>query len=39
VLVNTALDALEETDGRYGLISICGGAGVASAMVIERLPQ
>jgi acetyl-CoA C-acetyltransferase len=37
VLVNTALDALEESDGRYGLISICGGAGVASAMVIERV--
>lgn len=36
-LVSVLLDELERRDGRYGCISICGAAGVASAMVIERM--
>ena len=36
-LVGVVLDELDRRDGRYGCISICGAAGVASAMVIERL--
>jgi acetyl-CoA C-acetyltransferase len=37
-LVGVVLDELDRRGGRYGCISICGAAGVASAMVIERLP-
>ncbi|MEO8859186.1 MAG: acetyl-CoA C-acyltransferase [Burkholderiaceae bacterium] len=37
-LVSVLLDELERRDLRRGCISICGAAGVASAMVIERLP-
>ncbi len=36
-LVGVLLDELEQRNKRYGCISICGAAGVASAMVIERL--
>ncbi|MBP6505125.1 MAG: acetyl-CoA C-acyltransferase, partial [Rhodoferax sp.] len=36
-LVGVMLDELDRRQGRYGCISICGAAGVASAMVIERL--
>jgi acetyl-CoA C-acetyltransferase len=36
-LVGVVLDELDRRDARYGCISICGAAGVASAMVIERL--
>jgi len=36
-LVGVVLDELDRRDGRFGCISICGAAGVASAMVIERL--
>ena len=36
-LVGVVLDELDRRQGRYGCISICGAAGVASAMVIERL--
>jgi len=36
-LVSVLLDELERRDARFGCISICGAAGVASAMVIERL--
>jgi len=35
-LVSVLLDELEQRGLRYGCISICGAAGVASAMVIER---
>jgi acetyl-CoA C-acetyltransferase len=35
-LVSVLLDELERRGQRYGCISICGAAGVASAMVIER---
>ncbi|MEP6969632.1 MAG: acetyl-CoA C-acyltransferase [Betaproteobacteria bacterium] len=36
-LVGVVLDELDRRGGRYGCIAICGAAGVASAMVIERL--
>jgi acetyl-CoA C-acetyltransferase len=36
-LISVVLDELSRRNGRYGCISICGAAGVASAMVIERL--
>ena len=36
-LVSVLLDELERRDARFGCISICGAAGVASAMVLERL--
>ena len=36
-LVSVLLDELDRRDQRYGCISICGAAGVASAMVIERM--
>lgn len=36
-LVSVMLDELDRRDRRYACISICGAAGVASAMVIERL--
>jgi len=36
-LVAVLLDELERRQARYGCISICGAAGVASAMVVERL--
>ncbi len=35
-LVSVLLDELERRGARYGCISICGAAGVASAMVVER---
>ena len=36
-LVSVLLDELERRGARYGCISICGAAGVASAMVVERI--
>lgn len=36
-LVSTLLDELERTGKRRGLVSICGGAGVGVASLIERL--
>ncbi|MCB9598554.1 MAG: acetyl-CoA C-acyltransferase [Sandaracinaceae bacterium] len=36
VLVSSALDELERVGGRYAVASICGGAGVATALVLER---
>ena len=36
-LVSVLLDELERRDSRIGCIAICGAAGVASAMAIERL--
>ena len=36
-LVSVLLDELERRGQRYGCISICGAAGVASAMVVERI--
>ena len=37
ILLGTLIDNLERIDGRIGVVSICGGAGIASSMVIERL--
>ena len=37
VLIGTALDELERTGGRYGLITMCAAGGMAPAVIIERL--
>ena len=37
ILVGTALDELERTGGRYGLITMCAAGGMAPAMIIERI--
>ena len=36
MILGTVIDELERRDGRYGVAAICGGAGIASAIVIER---
>jgi acetyl-CoA acyltransferase len=36
-LAATLLNELERTEGRYGLLTMCEGGGLANAMVIERL--
>ena len=37
ILIGTALDELERSGGRYGLITMCAAGGMAPAIVIERL--
>jgi len=37
VLIGTALDELERTDGQFGLITMCAGGGMAPAIIIERI--
>lgn len=37
-LIGTALDELERRDGRRALVAACGAAGLASALILERLP-
>lgn len=37
ILVGTALLELERTGGRYGAVTIPAGAGIASALIIERV--
>ena len=37
VLIGTALDELERSGGRYGLITMCAAGGMAPAIIIERL--
>ena len=37
ILIATLLDALERTDGRRGVAAVCGAAGLASAIAIERV--
>ena len=37
MLMSTLLDSLERTGGRYGLVTMCIGAGMGSATVIERM--
>ncbi|EZP83346.1 acetyl-CoA C-acetyltransferase [Novosphingobium sp. 11B] len=37
MLIGTALDELERTGGRYGLITMCAAGGMAPAMIIERV--
>jgi acetyl-CoA C-acetyltransferase len=36
MLIGTALDELERRDGRFALITMCAGGGMAPAMIIER---
>ena len=36
-LMGTLLNELERTDGRYGLLTMCEGGGLANATIIERL--
>lgn len=38
-LLVTLLHELERTNGRYGLLAICEGMGMANATIIERLPE
>ncbi len=37
ILIGTVLDELERSGGRYGLITMCAGGGMAPAIVIEKL--
>jgi acetyl-CoA C-acetyltransferase len=37
ILIGTALDELERTGGRYGLITMCTAGGMAPAIIIERV--
>ena len=37
ILIGTVLDELERRDGRFGLITMCAGGGMAPAIIIERL--
>ena len=39
VLMATALDELDRRGGGYGVVTICGGAGVATAVVLRRLAR
>ena len=36
-LMATLLNELERTNGRYGLLTMCEGGGMANATIIERL--
>ena len=36
ILIGTALDELERSGGRYGLITMCAAGGMAPAVIIER---
>ncbi len=37
MLIGTALDELERTGGRYGLVTMCAAGGMAPAIIIERI--
>ncbi|MEZ5228205.1 MAG: acetyl-CoA C-acetyltransferase [Acidimicrobiales bacterium] len=37
MLIGTALDELERSDGQFALITMCAGGGMAPAMIIERI--
>lgn len=37
ILIGTALDELERSGGRYGLVTMCAAGGMAPAIVIERV--
>ncbi|MEM1086813.1 MAG: acetyl-CoA C-acetyltransferase [Pseudomonadota bacterium] len=37
ILIGTALDELERSDGKYGLITMCAAGGMAPAVIIERI--
>ncbi|MBN9263119.1 MAG: acetyl-CoA C-acetyltransferase, partial [Hyphomicrobium sp.] len=36
-VMTTMLNALEQTGGRYGLMTMCEAGGMANATIIERL--
>lgn len=37
ILIGTALDELERSGGRYGLITMCAAGGMAPAIIIEKI--
>ena len=37
ILIGTALDELERSGGKYGLVTMCAAGGRAPAIIIERL--
>lgn len=37
MLIGTALDELERSGGKYGLITMCAAGGMAPALIIERI--
>jgi acetyl-CoA C-acetyltransferase len=37
MLIGTALDELERTNGRYALVTMCAAGGMAPAIIIERV--
>ena len=37
ILIGTALDELERSGGRYGLVTMCAAGGMAPAVIIERV--
>lgn len=37
ILIGTLLDELERRNGRYGIVTLCAGAGMGIATVIERI--
>jgi acetyl-CoA C-acetyltransferase len=37
MLIGTALDELERSGGRYGLVTMCAAGGMAPAIIIERV--
>ena len=37
ILIGTALDELERSGGRYGLVTMCAAGGMAPAIIIERI--
>jgi len=37
MLIGTVLDELERIGGRYGLVTMCAAAGMAPAVIIERM--
>lgn len=39
ILVNILIDELDRRDGRYGLVTLCAGAGIGIATIIERVTE
>ena len=39
ILIGTALDELERSNGRYALITMCAAGGMAPAIIIERIVE
>jgi acetyl-CoA C-acetyltransferase len=39
ILLGTALDELERSGGRYGLVTMCAAGGMAPAIIIERIQR